>query len=52
MEHAMVKDETGMPFCLCGYRPPGTDGVWQAKHDVLNHITDERVRALPGPRLG
>lgn len=48
MEHAMVKDATGSPFCLCGFLPPREGGgLWQAKHDVLSHITDERKRDVP-----
>lgn len=43
----MVKDDTGTPFCLCGFQPPGAAGIWQAKHDVLNHIADERNLQVP-----
>jgi hypothetical protein len=43
MEHAMVKDETGTPFCLCGYEPH-IDGLWEAKGDVLSHVAEEKNR--------
>jgi hypothetical protein len=42
MEHAMVKDENGTPFCICGMQPTPGLHVWAQKGEVLHHIVDAR----------
>jgi hypothetical protein len=51
MEHAMVKNETGTPFCLCGYLPPAPLALWAAKGETLRHVTDARLQTEPNERL-
>lgn len=46
MQHAMVKDETGTPFCLCGFQPH-TAALWEAKHDTLAHVAEMRNPIMP-----